>query len=104
MGRAGSGPPGPRSSKEAKDPSPPPPASCPLPPASPPAGARDQDSDSEEAVHPHQKNRTRQKKFVKNFKQLPSEEVVLQRKSSFLPPHQYGQDIVQNKDCLGYFY
>ena len=30
-------------------------------------------------VHPQQQNRTRQKKFVKNFKQLPSEEVVLQR-------------------------
>jgi len=28
-------------------------------------------------------NRTRQKKFVKNFKQLPSEELVLQRELSF---------------------
>ena len=39
--------------------------------------AQDGDSDSDEA-HPQQQNRTRQKKFVKNFKQLPSEEVVLQ--------------------------
>ena len=43
------------------------------------AAAQDGDSDSEEA-HPQQQNRTRQKKFVKNFKQLPSEEVVLQSK------------------------
>ena len=41
--------------------------------------AEEGDSDSEEVVHPQQQNRTRQKKFVKNFKQLPSEEVVLQR-------------------------
>ena len=41
--------------------------------------AQEGDSDSEEVVHPQQQNRTRQKKFVKNFKQLPSEEVVLQR-------------------------
>ena len=43
--------------------------------------AEDGDSDSEEA-HPQQQNRTRQKKFVKNFKQLPSEEVVLQSESN----------------------
>ena len=43
--------------------------------------AQDGDSDSEEA-HPQQQNRTRQKKFVKNFKQLPSEEVVLQSESN----------------------
>ena len=46
-----------------------------------PGGQDGGDSDSEEAVHPQQQNRTRQKKFVKNFKQLPSEEVVLQRES-----------------------
>ena len=31
----------------------------------------------------HQQNRTRQKKFVKNFKQLPSEEVVLKSKTMY---------------------
>ena len=34
------------------------------------------DSDSDMALHPDQQNRTRQKKFVKNFKGLPVEETV----------------------------
>ena len=39
----------------------------------------DPDSDTEMA-HPDQQNRTRQKKFVKNFKGLPLEETVHKRK------------------------
>ena len=38
----------------------------------------DQDSESD-VVHPDQQNRTRQKKFVKNFKGLPIEETVHKR-------------------------
>ena len=41
-------------------------------------GGNDDDYDSDPA-HPQQQNRTRQKKFIKNFKHLPSEEIVLQR-------------------------
>ena len=43
------------------------------------AAGYDTESDIE---HPqqHQTNRSRQKKFLKNFKQLPQEEVVLQSK------------------------
>ena len=37
------------------------------------------DSDSDLA-HPQQQTRNRQKKFIKNFKQLPSKEIVLERK------------------------
>jgi len=82
MGRAGSnGPPSQGSSgqsggRKATEPSP--------PPSIVPPPAQEGDSDSEEVVHPQQQNRTRQKKFVKNFKQLPSEEVVLQRYSCAL--------------------
>ena len=60
--------------------------------------AQDGDSDSEEA-HPQQQNRTRQKKFVKNFKQLPSEEVVLQREwkpTQNLPPQKNWKRIMEN--------
>ena len=37
------------------------------------------DSESD-IIHPDQQNRTRQKKFVKNFKGLPFEETVHKRK------------------------
>ena len=40
---------------------------------------KDGDSDSDLA-HPQQQTRNRQKKFIKNFKQLPSKEIVLERK------------------------
>ena len=41
-------------------------------------GGNDGDYDSDPA-HPQHQNRNREKKFIKNFKHLPSEEIVLRR-------------------------
>ena len=49
------------------------------PPTTPALADPDPESDSD-IVHPDQQNRTRQKKFVKNFKGLPIEETVHKRK------------------------
>ena len=42
------------------------------------AAGYDSDSDIEQKQETTSSNRSRQKKFLKNFKQLPQEEVVLQ--------------------------
>lgn len=46
------------------------------------AAGDDSESDLEQPQHQSSGNRSRQKKFFKNFKQLPQEEVVLQSKLS----------------------
>jgi len=53
------------------------------PPTTPALADPDPESDSD-IVHPDQQNRTRQKKFVKNFKGLPIEETVHKRYSCAL--------------------
>ena len=58
------------------------PANSPV--VNPLSGPAELDPDSDcDMVHPDQQNRTRQKKFIKNFKGLPIEETVHKSKTKF---------------------
>ena len=74
-----SSPPQPTSSSSMGRPGPMHPANARTSPTTPAIADPDPESDSD-MVHPDQQNRTRQKKFVKNFKGLPIEETVHKRK------------------------
>jgi len=78
-----SSPPPPTSSSSMGRPGPMHPANARTSPTTPAIADPDPESDSD-MVHPDQQNRTRQKKFVKNFKGLPIEETVHKRYSCAL--------------------